>query len=123
MEVPEVSGTTVPALDPAVLDALRDALSDDELLVEIIQTFRSETPGQVQDLTLAQQAGDESSITTTAHRIKGSALTFGATKLVRLCAALESAPHEAGTLVPAVAQAFEVLLSALSSYVDDLAQA
>ena len=68
----------------------------------------------------AAREGDLPAISETAHLIKGSALTFGAPRLVNLCAALQMSPGESRSLVPAVAQEFEELASVLSSYLGDV---
>lgn len=112
--------TSGPTLDPDALEGLRDALEDDELVADIIQTFLSETPDQIASLASAEQLGDLATLTATAHLIKGGALTFGAVRLVRLCAALEASPPEASSLVPAVEQEFEELSRSLSSCLDEL---
>jgi HPt (histidine-containing phosphotransfer) domain-containing protein len=112
--------TSGPTLDPDALQTLRDALGDDELVVDITRTFLSGTPAQIDTLASAELSGDLPTLAATAHLIKGGALTFGAVRLVRLCAALEASPAESRGLVPAVAQEFDELSRALSSHVDEL---
>lgn len=104
------------AFDPAVLEGLRAALGDDEILLDITRSFLAETPGHVSTLTSAHQDGDLRAVSSTAHLIKGSALTFGAHRLVALCETIEASPAEAGTLVAAVQQEYAELSRALVTY-------
>ena len=107
-------------LDDTVLATLRSALGDDELVAEIIGAFLSETPAQIEGLAAAHRAGDERAVAAAAHLIKGSALTFGAVRLVDRCATLERSPGASPTLVPAVGQAYDEVAESLSRYVADL---
>lgn len=121
-----VSGSGDPVIpggqtfDPTVLAELRTALEDDEFVLGIAHSFLGRTPGHIAALADAAREGDLPAISETAHLIKGSALTFGAPRLVNLCAALQMSPGESRSLVPAVAQEFEELASALSSYLGDV---
>jgi HPt (histidine-containing phosphotransfer) domain-containing protein len=107
-------------LDDGVLTTLRSALGDDELVADIIGSFLSETPKQIETLAAAGRAGDERAVVAAAHLIKGSALTFGAERLVSHCATLETSPGEAPTLVPAVGQAYDEAARSLSRYLAQL---
>lgn len=112
----EAAGMTAPTLDPTALESLRDAMGDDELVVEIVEAFLDGTPSQVASLVDAGERGDLSAVVTLAHLVKGGALTFGAVRLVGLCDSLESAPADAGERVSAVAEEFEQLETALAAY-------
>lgn len=107
-------------LDDSVLATLRSALGDDELVADIVGTFLSQTPGQLETLAAADRAGDERGVAAAAHLIKGSALTFGAVRLARHCATLETSPGETPALVPVVARAYDEAAQALSRYLADL---
>jgi HPt (histidine-containing phosphotransfer) domain-containing protein len=107
-------------LDDSVLATLRSALGDDELVADIIGAFLSETPKQIESLVAADRAGDERAVVAAAHLIKGSALTFGAVRLVSHCATLESAPSQAAALVPQVGLAYDEAARSLSRYLGEL---
>ena len=118
------AGTAIPrgqTFDPTNLAALRTALGDDEIVRDIVQTFLAATPGHIAALRVAEREGAPQAIAASAHLIKGSALTFGATRLVNLCATLEASPVEPRGLVAAVEQEFHELSRSLSSYVGELA--
>lgn len=106
--------------DPTVLDELRTALEDDEFVLDIAGNFLVRTPGHIAALEEAAREEDPQAIAETAHLIKGSALTFGAPRLVSLCAALQTSPVESRSLVVAVAQEFHELSGHLSSYLRDM---
>lgn len=106
--------------DPTALASLRAALEDDEFVLGLAAKFLVETPGRIAALTAATREGDLSAIVAAAHLIKGSALTFGAPRLVNLCAALEASPSEARSLVAAVAHEFDELSGSLSKYMGDV---
>lgn len=106
--------------DPTVLTGLRTALGDDEFVLDIVQNFLAETPDRIAALTAAAGDGDAQSVAATAHRIKGSALTFGAPRLVNLCAAIEMSPGGSSSLVASVAHEFDDLCHSLTTYVDDV---
>ncbi len=106
--------------DPSVLTELRTALEDDEFVLGIADNFLVRTPGHIAALTDAARDGDLQAIAETAHMIKGNALTFGAPRLVSLCAALQMSPAESRSLVPAVTREFDELASALRSYLGDV---
>jgi HPt (histidine-containing phosphotransfer) domain-containing protein len=111
---------TGPTLDPTTLDDLRVAMGSDDLVVDIIEAFLTGTPGQIDSLVEAGQRGDLPAVVTLAHLIKGSALTFGAVRVVELCQALESAPSDPDGRVTALAGEFEKLAASLSVYLEAL---
>lgn len=106
--------------DPTVLTELRTALGDDEFVLDIVQTFLVETPSHIATLTAAAREGDAQMVAATAHRIKGSALTFGAPRLAYLCVALETSPNESRSLASSVAQEFDDLCTTMSNYTSDV---
>ena len=113
-------GDEHPAFDPAAVDGLRAALDDDALLSSLTGSFLTETPQHISALVNAQRAGDLHTVSTTAHLIKGSALTFGASRLAATCAAIEASPAEAGTLVSVVEQEYGAFSRALAAHLGPL---
>lgn len=107
-------------LDPTVLAGLRAALGDDQLVADLIQVFLSQTPGDLATLASAMRNGDQQEIAATAHLIKGSALTFGATRLAQLCARLEASPVGSDNLADSVAQEVHDVAASLSTYASEL---
>jgi hypothetical protein len=59
-------------------EALQRVDGDRDLLAEIAGIFLSDAPAMVADLLAAVNAGDAAAVSRTAHRLKGSILTFGA---------------------------------------------
>ena len=115
---PEVPGGAT--FDPTVLTALRTALGDDEFVLDIVENFLVNTPDHIAALKAAARDGDAQNVAATAHRIKGSALTFGAPRLVNLCAALEASPGGSHRLVGIVAHEFDELSSSLTTYAGEV---
>lgn len=107
---------TDPSLDSTVLEGLRQTLDDDGLLADLMHTFLGETPAHLAELTSAQQRGDHASLAATAHLVRGSALTFGATRLATLCATMEASPLEAGGILPALEREYVAVSAALTDY-------
>lgn len=102
------------SVDASVLTTLREVLDDDVLLLEIIETFLDQTPDQLAALTLAAGAGENDTVATTAHVVKGSALTLGAVRLGQICAELERAPSE--ELAAAAVQEYDEVARHLSEF-------
>jgi HPt (histidine-containing phosphotransfer) domain-containing protein len=96
-----------PALDAAVLNALREDLGGDaEALRDILGTFRDHARSLVAKLDDATRAGVPEGLRALAHDLKGSAATFGATDLAASAGALERAAIAgAWADVPALAAA------------------
>ena len=59
-------------------DTLQRVDGDLDLLAEIAELFLAEAPAMLADITAAVAAGDALEVSRTAHRLKGSILTFGA---------------------------------------------
>lgn len=119
-DLPQEAVEPVPAsgqtFDPTVLAELRTALDDDEVVFDLVQSFVAAAPRYVAALTTAAEAGDLEAIVATAHRLKGSALTFGASRLVDVCAALESSPADSGRFVVRLAQEIDELSVSMNRY-------
>src|SRR5436305_12462864 len=110
---------TVTLLDQEA--ALERVGGDHDLLIEIAQLFLSETPGQLNSLVLAVEAGDSPSVEKTAHMIKGSIATFGADPAVRTALALEQAGRKDElSRAPALVEELKALVQALSSELQTL---
>src|SRR5438132_8082588 len=62
-------------------------------------------------------AADMTSVARYAHRLKGSALVFGAARLAELCAVVEREPAAGANLLPDIAAALSELEAALTSAV------
>jgi HPt (histidine-containing phosphotransfer) domain-containing protein len=63
---------------------------DGSLLRELTDLFAREAPEQVQRMVAACRNGDLKTVGQAAHRLKGTAATFGAAEMRRLCIELES---------------------------------
>lgn len=59
-------------------EALQRVDGDRDLLAEIAGIFLSNAPAMVADVLAAVNAGNADGVSRTAHRLKGSILTFGA---------------------------------------------
>jgi CheY-like chemotaxis protein len=88
---PEEDGAQV--CDLATLDELRS--EDETLLAELVAIFQIEVPDGLQKLTLALQAHDCSTAARIAHTLKGTAGTFGATRMRDLAATIDQAARTA----------------------------
>jgi CheY-like chemotaxis protein len=78
------------SLDPAALERLIDIVEgEDELLVELIDTFLEESPASINHLRQAITRGDATGVRLLAHALKSGSHDFGAEELAALCQALE----------------------------------
>ena len=59
-------------------EALQRVDGDRELLAEIAGIFLSDAPAMLADVAASVAASDATAVSRTAHRLKGSILTFGA---------------------------------------------
>jgi CheY-like chemotaxis protein/HPt (histidine-containing phosphotransfer) domain-containing protein len=83
-------GTKSPALDPAALDKLREAIGGDPAaLSELIDSFLAEGPKLVDGLKAAADRGDCATLRRVAHTLKSVARDFGAAALAEVAAELE----------------------------------
>ena len=80
-----------PALDPAVLDSLRQLTppGEPDVLAEVFQLFLADVPARIDRLRSAWQAGDAVTVQRAAHSLKGSAGNIGATQLSAVCSRLD----------------------------------
>lgn len=74
-----------------VLEALQLGLKDygATVVVELVDLYLRQTPGRLEQLTVAALAGDSPQVRELAHAIKGSSATLGGTGLAGLCEDLE----------------------------------
>jgi HPt (histidine-containing phosphotransfer) domain-containing protein len=82
-------------IDPSVIETIR-ALSvpgKPHVLVDIVQLFLADAPGQLAMLSTAVDAGDADAAWPIAHRLRNRALELGAIRMAPLCSAIELAAH------------------------------
>lgn len=84
-------------LDQGALDALREMTGgDDELYLELLDTFLSDVALYLGELDAAAAGGDVAALVRPAHSMKSNALNVGATELAERCRLLETdARHDA----------------------------
>jgi CheY-like chemotaxis protein len=89
-----------PALDTT---RLRDAVGSDELVTRIVKLFLAQAVTHVKTIGRAIAAEDADAVARTAHALKGSAATVGATAVARAAAELERGDlGAAGRLIDAL---------------------
>ena len=88
---PEENKVSGKSVDQAVLDRLRELNEDDEpdIVTELIDLFLRDTPPRLAALKDAISEGDAQALSQTAHTLKGSSASLGATRLAALNAELE----------------------------------
>jgi HPt (histidine-containing phosphotransfer) domain-containing protein len=82
------------AVDAATIAALRE---DGSLLRELRDLFANEAPEQIHRMLDGQRRGDADTVRQAAHRLKGTAVTFGAEKMQQMCLEIEGRARS-GTL-------------------------
>ena len=84
-----------PAPKPVDLDQLRSIVGDDrEFMNELCETFVSSSTRIVEELTRALSAGDRTSLSAMAHKLKGGSSSICAHELATLAATLEKDAKE-----------------------------
>jgi HPt (histidine-containing phosphotransfer) domain-containing protein len=80
-----------PALDPAVIDTLRQLTppGEPDVLKEVLQLFLEDVPVRVNRLRAAWTAGDATEVQRAAHSLKGSAGNIGARDMLAVCRLLD----------------------------------
>jgi HPt (histidine-containing phosphotransfer) domain-containing protein len=83
--------TVLPALDPVVLENLRQLTppGEPDVLNEVLQLFLDDVPARIERLRAAWQGGDAVAVQRAAHSLKGSAGNIGATDLLGVCRQLD----------------------------------
>jgi HPt (histidine-containing phosphotransfer) domain-containing protein len=86
-----------PALDPAVIESLRQLTGEGEpeVVREVLTLFRDGAPARIAAIRRACLAGEAGALQRTAHEFKGASATIGAFPLQRCCRALEMAGKSA----------------------------
>lgn len=85
-----------PALDPAVLQSLRDleAAAEPGLLREILETFRHTCAHKIEAMRLAAEEADHATLEQAAHSLKGSCGMVGAHRMAERCLSVEAAAEQ-----------------------------
>ena len=85
-----------PALDPSVLQSLRDleAAAEPGLLREILETFRNTGADKIEAMRLAAEEGDHGALERAAHSLKGSCGMIGAHRMAERCLLVEAAAEQ-----------------------------
>ncbi len=97
-----------------------------EVLVDLIETYVTESHGLVESLVTAHQSDDRSAMVRPAHSLKSSSASIGAMRLSRLCADLEAhlrgAPSQMDVprQVGDIAQEFARVTAALKHEIEQL---
>ncbi len=80
-------GTASTAIDPQVIQGLRELGGDDEpdLLVELIDIFLEDAPHRMKDISEGFAAGDLDRVERGAHTLKSSSANIGALQLSDIC--------------------------------------
>ena len=108
-------------LDQPTLDALFESLGGDaEFLAELIDTYASDAPAQLEGLRAALATGDVAELVRPAHTLKSSSASLGALALAEQCRELEASakagPFEgAQDAVAAIATELDRVLGALEA--------
>ena len=113
-------------MDTRVLREFLDMVGPDgpELLRSIAATYVVETPPVLTALGMALKRGDHSAATRLAHRLRGSCLSIGASRLAANCAAVEQTCSIG--LAPDIdtyatlRQNFQATANALHKFLDEL---
>jgi HPt (histidine-containing phosphotransfer) domain-containing protein len=93
-----------PALDPSVLNSLRQLTQPGEpdVLAEVLGLFLLEAAGRLETIRAAAAAGDAAALERAAHTFKGAAGAVGAMTLQAACRELEEQAKRPG-LAPGAA--------------------
>ncbi|MEQ8539080.1 MAG: PAS domain S-box protein [Coleofasciculus sp. D1-CHI-01] len=122
VSVPEITSdsSVTPALDRQVLQDLREIAGDDYegLIAEVIDSYLEDSPPRVQAIRNAIAHDDANALHQSAHALKSSSLTIGATGLAQLCAELEALGEtgnleHASTLISRFDAEYERVVTAL----------
>jgi HPt (histidine-containing phosphotransfer) domain-containing protein len=86
-EVTDLAPTDISAVDAETIMALRE---DGSLLCELRDLFCTEAPDQLDKMRDGYRSADPKAVGLAAHRLKGTAVTFGAGVMQRLCLEIEA---------------------------------
>ncbi len=111
------------ALDPHVLDSLREALDDvsGEFITSLATVYQSQAVELMDELGDAAQNADSSRVSSAAHSLKGSSANVGGNRLADMCAELEywgdKPPEGLAPRVEMIRSELDALLLELSAFV------
>ncbi len=96
---------SAPALDPEILERLRQALDDTngEFIMSLATVYEREAVALVAELGEAAQKADVPRVGRAAHALRGSSANVGGNRLAQLCGELEHWDEPAGELIPRAA--------------------
>ncbi len=118
--------TTIPDVNQAQED-LKKRLTeleqelDKEFAIEMAEMFINDTPALIEAIQKALDARDSVALAQTSHKLKGSSLNIGATRLAALCLQLEllgksGTPIPSDTSVNHITEEFERVKQNLIQY-------
>jgi CheY-like chemotaxis protein len=93
-----------PLVDPRAADRLRDAVGSEQLVAQIMEMFLVQAASHIETLRCAVTYEDTETAIRTAHSLKGSAMTVGATAIARVAAEVERGDFDA---VPRLSECVE----------------
>jgi histidine phosphotransfer protein HptB len=106
--------TPINTSDNSLYSRLQELIleTDAEFVLELIDLFLDEAPGQIQTISNALKSQDSQTLTISAHTLKGSSLNLGAKQLGAVCFKMEELgrsgkPIPAGTNTQAIETEFE----------------
>ncbi len=92
----EACRDALPSLNPAALDAIREAGGPDAaaLLGDLVSLYEESAPEALSRMRVAAAAGDLPALATIAHKLKGSSLSVGALKVTSLLETIEQSSRK-----------------------------
>ena len=82
-------------IDLGIVDELRDSVGGDEAFVkELVGAYLAESPGHLEAIAAAAEAGDAAAVVRPAHTLKSSSAAVGAVRLAAVSKRLEFAARE-----------------------------
>jgi CheY-like chemotaxis protein len=93
-------------IEPPAIDTTRllDAVGSKELVAQIVDLFLAQAATHIETIERAIAANDTDALTRTAHTLKGSAATVGATAVARAAAELERGDLDAADRLAAAVE-------------------
>ncbi|MBC7659668.1 MAG: Hpt domain-containing protein [Chitinophagaceae bacterium] len=88
----DISADPVPLIDHAKLDAVKELAEPgdaDGFFKDLVELFFSRVPMLIGEMVDANQKGDPSAISRSAHTLKGTAGNLGAIRVMKLAESLE----------------------------------
>jgi HPt (histidine-containing phosphotransfer) domain-containing protein len=114
------AGIAAELLEPQTIEMLRDLKKSesDGILGELVDIFRNQTPGLIDEIVSALEVRDALTLERAAHTLKGSSLNLGARGMADICQRVEYAAQvgdfgSANGTVTALQHCFERSLAAL----------